>query len=181
MNISSLSSVYTNFIQPLLGGTSAASSAQGSSSVSSASGLPADSKKLSPFAQLVTTLQDLQQQSPTQYQNVTSQIATNLQAAAQKAQSGGNTALASQLTQLATDFKNSSQNNQLPDFQDLASAISQGHHRHGHSDSSTSAAGSSSSNSATQLSQFTTGQNQSLEPAAIIMNTLSSAGISLST
>jgi len=49
--------------------------------------LPSDSSQLSPFVQLMNTLQQLQQADPTKYQQVTQQIATNLQAAAQTAQS----------------------------------------------------------------------------------------------
>src|SRR5580658_7243447 len=59
-----------------------------------------DQSGLSPFAQLMNTLQQLQQSNPTEYQQVTQQIATNLQSAAQTAQSDGNTTEASQLTEL---------------------------------------------------------------------------------
>jgi len=166
MNISSLSSIYSNFIQPILGNTLGVGS-----SATTAPAAPQDSNQLSPFAQLATTLQQLQQQSPAQYQNLTKQIAANLQTAAGTAQSGGNTTLANQLTQLAADFTSASQNNQLPDFQDLAQAMTGGHHRHHRSDASSAAS---------QLSQFTAGAGtNSTNPASIIFSTLSSAGISL--
>src|SRR5579863_9257537 len=85
-----------------------------------------DSAQLSPFAQLAGILQQLQQSDPTKYKQVTAQIATNLQSAAQTAQSQGNSSAASQLNQLATDFTNASQTGQLPNLQDLAEAVSGG-------------------------------------------------------
>jgi hypothetical protein len=173
MNISSLSSIYSNFIQPILGNTLGVGSGAGIGSASATTpAAPQDSNQLSPFAQIATTLQQLQQQSPAQYQNVTKQIAANLQNAAQAAQSGGNTTLANQLTQLATDFTSASQNNQLPNFHDLAQAIAGGHHGHHRSDASSGAA--------SQLSQYTAAAGtSSLNPASIVFSTLSSAGISL--
>jgi hypothetical protein len=58
-----------------------------------------DSQQLSPFAQLMST--QLQQPDPTQYQQVTQQIATNLQSAAQTAQVEGNSTAVNQLNLLA--------------------------------------------------------------------------------
>ena len=92
---------------------------------------PPDNSRLSPFAQLMSTLQKLQQSDPAKYQQVTQQIATNLQSAAQTAQTAGNTTAATQLNQLATDFTNASKSGQLPNIQDLAQAVG-GHHRHHH-------------------------------------------------
>jgi len=149
----------------------------------------------------MSTLQQLQESNPTQYQQVTQQIATNLQSAAQTATSEGNTSAASQLTQLATDFTNASQSSQLPNIQDLAQAVGGGghhHHHHFHGPSASSSSDSSSSTSSTGTSTSSTGsssstspldqllaafqantsQNDALNPMAIIMNTLSSAGIS---
>jgi len=166
--------------------------------VGSSSLQQSDSGQLSPFAQVLNTLQQLQQSNPTQYQQVTQQIATNLTSAAQTAQSQGNTTAASQLNQLATDFTNASQNNQLPNIQDLAQAMSGHHHHHHHSGSaaSSSSSSSSSSTSSPSAATSTSGTNQSLDqilaafqaaetgiqsnslnPADIILNTLSSAGI----
>lgn len=159
MHVSSLSSIYSNFIQPILSKTLGVTSASAGSAAA-----PQDSNQLSPFAQIATTLQDLQQQNPTQYQNVTKQIASNLQTAAQTAQTGGNSTLANQLTQLSSDFTNASQNNQLPDFQDLAQALSGGHHHQ----------------QGSLLSQFSSGSDtNSANPASIIFSTLSTAGVSL--
>jgi hypothetical protein len=142
--------------------------------------LPSDNSQLSPFVQVMNTLQQLQQSDPTQYQQVTQQIATNLQAAAQSAQSAGNTTAATQLNQLATDFTNASTSGQLPSLQDLAMG---GHHHHHHHSSSTSSASSSSASSTTDqiLAAFGTSatQNDSLDPTSIILNTLSSSGINV--
>jgi hypothetical protein len=155
----------------------------------------------------MSTLQQLQQTNPSQYQQVTSQIATNLQSAAQTAQSEGNTTASNQLSQLATDFTNASKSGQLPNIQDLAQAVGGHHHHHGHhahaasSDSSSSSSSSSSPSSTStsstsnttnnttnnvtsqSLSQlfaaFQSNQTQSdaLNPMKIIQSTLSNAGI----
>jgi len=152
----------------------------------SSSALQPDSGQLSPFAQLLNTLQQLQQSDPTKYQHVTQQIATNLQSAAQTAQTNGNTTAASQLNQLATDFTSASTSGQLPNIQDLAQAMGgHHHHHHFHSGSAGSSSDSSTSSSATQvlsqlLSAFESNgtQSDSLNPMTIILNTLSNAGIS---
>jgi hypothetical protein len=153
-----------------------------------------DNNQLSPFAQVMSELQQLQQSNPTQYQQVTQQIATNLTAAAKTATTAGNTAAASQLTQLATDFTSASTSGQLPSISDLAQALSGHHHHHHHggqsgatSDSTSSTSGSSSGASSTSTSQTlsqllaafqsTATQDSALDPMSIILNTLSSAGI----
>ena len=204
MSLTSISGISASYIQSLLssleGGNSASSSKSGSVDASSLT-LPQDGNaQLSPFAQVMSALQQLQQSSPTEYQQVTSQIATNLQSAAQTATSDGNTSLASQLNQLATDFTNASQNNALPNIQDLAHAMSGGHGHHHHhmgttsgttGSSSTDGTGSASSSSSSELSQLssalssyltnsTSNSSSSLDPFSIITSTLSNAGISLS-
>jgi hypothetical protein len=203
-SISSLSSYLQSLLDTALQGTGSTTNATGKSLTNTSSspvGQQPDSSQLSPFAQLLNTLQQLQQSDPTQYQQVTQQIATNLQSAAQTAQSDGNTTTANQLNQLATDFTNASQSGQLPNIQDLAQAMGGGHHHHHHShasssdsssdsssgSSSTSALSTSSASSTSQLSnqilaafQTSGTQNDSLNPMAIIMNTLSQAGISTS-
>jgi hypothetical protein len=152
--------------------------------------LQPDSQQLSPFARLMSTLQQLQQSDPAKYKEVTGQIATNLQSAAQTAQSEGNTAAASQLTQLSTDFNTASSTGQLPDIKDLAQAVGGHHHHHhghhqAHSDASsgTSVTSSNTSQSLDQiLSAFQSSatQNNPLDPMSIIMSTLSNAGITAS-
>jgi hypothetical protein len=202
MSIGAITNLTTNYLQSILGpalqGTGL--TANTSSTSVNQSGQQSDSGQLSPFAQLLSTLQQLQQANPTQYQQVTQQIGTNLQNAAQTATSDGYTSAATQLNQLATDFTNASQSGQLPNIQDLAQAADGGgghHHHHGHhsfsssasgdsssSDSLTSAASSTSSSSSTNpldqlfaAFQSNATQNESLNPMSIIMNTLSSANI----
>jgi len=192
-----------SYVQQLLStslqgiGSTSGTSANTLSGISS-SALPSDSSQLSPFAQLLNTLQQLQQSNPTQYAQVTQQIATNLQSAAQTATSGGNTAAATQLNQLATDFTNASQSGQLPNIQDLAQAVSGGGHHHHHHHASSAPPASDSSSTSTSSTSSTSGsssdisqllsqlqaafqanstQNQTLNPMSIIFNTLSSAGV----
>jgi hypothetical protein len=178
-----LQSILGSAFQSLGPTTKTAANSSGSASVSSVA--QPDSGQLSPFAQLLSTLQQLQQSSPAQYQQITQQIATNLQSAAQTAQAAGNSTAANQLNQLATDFTNASQNGQLPSAQDLARGIfGQHHHHHSHSAAASGDSGGSSGTGANQalnqlLSTFQTvgQQNSSLSPMTIILNTLSSAGI----
>jgi hypothetical protein len=205
MSTSGIGSLSSSYLQQVL--VSALQSAGITSSSTSSS--PSDSSQLSPFAQLASTLQQLQESAPTKYKQVTQQVATNLQSAAQTAQSQGNSSAASQLTQLASDFTNASQTGQLPNLQDLSQAVggsssgSGGHHHHHHeaasSDTtaasssttpSSTASSSSSSNTSTPLSQLLTSlqqtsdssgiQDASIDPGAIILQTLASAGISTS-
>jgi hypothetical protein len=149
-----------------------------------------DNGQLSPLAQVLSTLQQLQQSNPTQYQQVTQQIATNLQKAAQTAQANGNTTAANQLNQLASDFTSASQNGQLPNIQDLAQAAGGHHHHHAHAQaSSTDSSSSSSSSSSTSNSnsqtlsqllaafQSNAADSDSLNPMSIILNTLGTAGL----
>jgi len=152
--------------------------------------LQTDNQQLSPFAQMLSTLQQLQQTDPTKYQQVTQQIATNLQSAAQTAQADGNSVAANQLNQLATDFTNASTSGQLPNIQDLSQAMTGHHHHHHHAHSASadpdgsSSANSSASSTSQTLSQLLSTlqengtQNNSLNPTTIILDTLSKAGIS---
>jgi DNA-binding transcriptional MerR regulator len=173
MSISAINNV-SSYLQSVL---STALQSTGSTTQTNASSLqlPSDNSQLSPFVQAMNTLQQLQQSDPTKYQQVTQQIATNLQAAAQTAQSEGNTTAANQLNQLATDFGNASTSGQLPNIQDVAQAMSGHHHSHHHH-----GGGSSSSSTVDRLLaafQTNTTQNDSLNPTSIILNTLSNSGI----
>jgi len=177
-----------------IGGTNNTTANSLNSIGTSSVALPADNPQLSPFAQMMSMLQQLQQSDPTKYQQVTQQIATNLQNAAQTAQTDGNSTAAAQLGKLASDFNSASQSGQLPNIQDLAQAIGGGHHHHHHAHvASADAVGNSSANNGSTgtpassvsqaLSQFlslfqsNSTQNDVLNPATIIMNTLSTAGI----
>jgi len=157
-----------------------------------------DNQQLSPFAQMLSELQQLQQTNPTKYQQVTGQIAANLQEAAQTFQADGNSAVANQLNQLAADFTSASQSGQLPNLQDLAQATGgHRHHHHHHSESASTDPSSTSSTNGTSTDAWTSGSNQSqdpllssyqangsqsgsFDPATLILNTLSSAGVSSS-
>jgi aromatic ring hydroxylase len=189
--MSSIASLAGGLLQSILptslltNNTTASSLASATSS--SATQQP-DSGQLSPFAQLAGTLQQLLQSNPAEYKQVTQQIATNLQTAAQTATASGNTTAAAQLTQLATDFSNASSSGQLPNLQDLAHAVGGGHHGHHHGGGSSAASGSSSSSSSASsaLSGFLaslqangTQNSSALNAATIIQNTLTSAGITL--
>jgi hypothetical protein len=147
----------------------------------------ADTPQLSQPAQVLSSLQQLQQSDPAKYQQVTQQVATNLQSAAQTAQTSGNATAATQLNQLSTDFSTASQSGQLPNVQDLAHAIGGGghHHHHSHaassdSDSASQAGGANANQTMNQLLtafQPTTIQTQSVNPTSIILQTLADAGI----
>jgi hypothetical protein len=189
--ISSITNLASSYLQSILNTSTANSSkTSGTSSVTAQS----ENGQLSPFAQLMSTLQQLQQSNPAEYQQVTQQIATNLKTAAQTATADGNSTQASQLNQLATDFSTASQSGQLPNVQDLAQAIGGGHHHHhGHAassnadnSSSTNSASTSSTDSTNSISQMlaafqaNSAQNEATNPMAIIMNALSGAGINIS-
>ncbi len=105
---------------------------------------PPDHSQLSPFARLMSTFQQLQQSDPAKYQQVTGQIAANLQEGAQTAQADGKTTLANQLTQLAAGFTNASTSGELPNIPDLVQAIGGPRHQR-HPDSASVDSGSASS------------------------------------
>jgi hypothetical protein len=156
-----------------------------SNSTNGAGALQPDNGQLSPFAQVLNTLQQLQQSNPSQYAQVTQQIATNLQSAAQTAQANGNSTAASELNSLATDFTSASQSAQLPNVQDHHAPAASGDSDGGSSSGNTANSSGSSTASTSQimsqlLASFQTNATQSAStvPASIIMNTLSNAGLS---
>ena len=182
-----LQSVFTSAIQSTgLTTNSANNSLSTSAAVSSQA---PDNSRLSSFAQLMSELQKLQQSDPARYQQVTSQIAANLQSAAQSATAAGDTTKAAQLTQLATVFSNASKSGQLPDMQDLARAIGGGHHHHHyHVEAASTDPTATPATSLPRIESQTLGLLQrayrtngtssaSTDPMGIIMSTLSSAGI----
>jgi len=174
-----LQSILGNALQTVGLTTTKGASSSDSDNVSSVAQQP-DSGQLSPFAQLLNTLQQLQQSNPAQYQKVTQQIATNLNAASQAAQAAGKQTAANQLQQLATDFSDSSQSGQVPSIQNLTQGIFGQHHHH-HSQGDAPGSDGNSGNQA--LSQLLSAiplsgtPSGSLNPLTIIDNTLSSAGI----
>jgi hypothetical protein len=174
-SMGSINNVSSNYLQSVF------SNLQSSGLTPNTSVAPSsDSQQLSPFAQLMSTLQKLQQSDPAKYQQVTQQIATNLTSAARTAQADGNPIAANQLNQLATDFTDASTSGQLPNVQDLAKAT--GGHPHQHHHHSHAAADPDTSSSANEtlnqlLSSLQTDgmQNSTLDPATIIFNTLSNS------
>ena len=162
----SINSLSPNYLQSMLGtvlqgiGATNNTTANSLNSIgTSSAALPADNQQLSPFAQMMSMLQQLQQSDPTKYQQVTQQIATNLQNAAQTAQADGNSTAAAQLGKLASDFSSASQSGQLPNMQDLAQAIGGGHHHHHHAHAAAA------------------DPNAESNPAMIILNTLYNSGV----
>jgi hypothetical protein len=180
-------------VQSILGSSlqGIGSTSTGTNSASGIGSQQSDSSQLSPFAELMNTLQQLQLSDPAKYKQVTQQISTNLQTAAQTATADGNTTAATQLNSLSTDFTSASQSGQLPNVQDLAQAVGGGHHHHHHhaaassdSSSGTTTSGTGSSSEIGQLLsqlqaafQANSSQSGSLNPMSIIFNTLSAAGI----
>jgi len=189
----------SNYLQSLLVAIDSSASTSGTSnsstsSLSSATSSSSDNSQLSPFAQLLSTLQNLQQSNPTEYKSVMTEVAANLKNAASTATSDGNSTEASQLTALASDFTSAASSGDLPNIQDLAQALGgSGGGLSGppppppSSSSSSSSDGSSSSTSEKLMAQILAAyqasngsQSNALNPMSIIMNTLSSAGVTVS-
>src|SRR5579883_2935122 len=107
MSIGSLSRLTNNYIQsPISKQLTNTTSTPGGTNINSASfAQQPDTNNFSPFAQVLSALQQLQQSNPTQYQQVTQDIGNQLESAAQTAAADGNTQAAANLTQLAADFK----------------------------------------------------------------------------
>lgn len=143
MVISSLSSLLPISLQPGNGVN------RTSPNPFSASQTQSDSPSISPAASFLSMLQQVQQQNPNLFKQITSQIATQLQNQAKAATAQGNSTQASQLNQLATEFQNASSTGQLPSAQALQQAgfgtQHHGHHGHHHGGGS-----SSSTNTDTQ-------------------------------
>lgn len=96
---------------------------------------PADSPNISPAASFLSMLQQVQQQNPTLFKQITSRVAAQFQVQAKAAAAQGDSTRARQLNQLATEFQNSSTTGQLPSAQALQEAgfgTHHGHHGHHH-------------------------------------------------
>lgn len=180
--MSPISGLSSSYVQSILGSAlqSAGLNPNSTTTTTSSTVAQTDGQQLSPFAQMLSALQQLQQSDPSKYTTVTQQISTNLQAAAQTAQAQGNTAAATQLNQLATDFSNASKSGQMPNIQDLAQAAG-GHHHHHHGHRGSSGSESSQKQALDQLlsalNSASTAQSDSLNPMAIIGSTLANAGV----
>jgi hypothetical protein len=192
--VSSINGVSGSYIQSILSNILSGTGSASKTSQNSLSGLSAtslqkqDDSQLSPFALLVSKLQELQKSDRAKYKEITAEIATKLKAAADTATADGNTTAAAQLNKLASDFTDASSSGQLPNLKDLAQAIGGGHHGH-HRHAVDSDASTTTSNSAASASQAlsqllaslqpTGTQNSALDPMSIIMKSLSDAGINL--
>jgi len=180
MSIHSVSSLTSNsYLEQILNSALQTYGASANSTNTSSASQSSDASQLSPFAQILRTLQEVQQSNPTEYATLTKQIATNLQTAAQTDTADGNTSGASQLSQLATDFTTASTSGQLPNIADLAQALG------GPPPPPESSTTSSSSSVFQQLEQLLASlqangsSSQSLTPQSIILQTLSNAGVYL--
>ena len=125
MMINPLSSLQSLF-QPVSNNTAA-----GNTKSVSAATLQDSTSDISPMAMFLSNLQQMQQQNPDQFKQITANIAAKLQQAAKDAQSKGNSAWADQLNQLASQFQNASTTGQMPAVQSLQQAGMSGHHHHG--------------------------------------------------
>ena len=83
------------------------------------------------MAMFLSNLQQMQQQNPDQFKQITASVAAQLRQAAKDALSKGNSAWADQLNQLASQFQNASTTGQMPAVQSLQQAGMSGHHHHG--------------------------------------------------
>jgi hypothetical protein len=122
MNVNSVTSLLPSYLLPF-NSTANTVNARSASSVQQ----QADVLGLSPAAGFLSQLQQLQTQSPQQFQALISQLTGQLQKAATKANNSGNTAQASQLTQLAKSFQNAATGGALPTAQQLQQAGIIGH------------------------------------------------------
>ena len=78
-----------------------------------------DSAQLSPLAQFVAQLQNIQESNPTEYPSVLSQIASNMKTAADTATQSGDSYAASEYNTLVKDFTEAAKSGDLPNIQDL--------------------------------------------------------------
>jgi hypothetical protein len=122
MNVNSVTSLLPSYLLPF-NSTANTANARSASSVQQ----QADVLGLSPAAGFLNQLQQLQTQSPQQFQALISQLTGQLQKAATTANNNGNTTQASQLTHLAKSFQNAASGGALPTAQQLQQAGIIGH------------------------------------------------------
>lgn len=109
MTISPLASSALNWLQRVGQPSSSGTGTSSGSGTSPAS----DSAPISGPAKLLNQLQQLATANPKQFKQVTSQLAARLQKGSSVAQGLGNTTLAGQLSQLASQFQSASQTGQI--------------------------------------------------------------------
>jgi hypothetical protein len=146
---------------------------QASTTTATSSGsVPTDSSAISSFANLMSELQQLQQNDPTKFKAVMADIASTLKTDAQNATGSQ----ASALNNLAAKFDQAAQTGQMPNLQPQGQQGAGGHHHHHHhvqSYQSQAADGtpSAASGSSSQQAPFSLAQ--------VIQNALQTAGVSL--
>ncbi len=144
---SGVNSIYTaSQLQSInsLGSSSASSSAAGAGQTGQSSA------NISPLAQLLSDLQQLQAKSPDQFKQVVTQIASQLQAAAQQQ---GQTSQGQFLTDLAGKFQNVASTGDLSQLQ--PHHHHHGHHAHGAYNQSGQPVSSTTSNTSSQTGSST--------------------------
>ena len=178
-------SLASNFLPPILGSAiqgiarAAGKTANHIGGINLSAPPRPDSGGVSPFAQILVSLQQLQQSDSAKYKDVTQQIATNLGNASHTAQSNGDTGAADLLSRLSTDFADAAKSGQLPNVQDLASAI-KGHHPHRHHRAEVPASAQTGDQSLKALlDAFKTNfaASDATNPLSIIQNSLAEAGV----
>jgi hypothetical protein len=153
MTVNSISSLSASYLQVL---TNSASTKADQASLS----LPQDSSSdISPVARFLSQLQQIQQQDPAKFQQITSKIAGRLRDAATAAQKQGNSSQADQLNQLADQFQQAADTGQVPTAQALQQAGLSGHHHGGSRISNLFQQSTSDSDSPSLLSTLLTTSN----------------------
>ncbi len=140
-----------------------ASQATSTQSTGTGNSVATDSAQLSPMADLLNQLQQLQQTDPDKFKSVMSSIADTLKTDAQSATGPQ----AQRLNALADKFSQAAQTGQMPDLQPKGQPGASGHHQHHHHQVQSYQQGSDAT---------TSGQNQPrLDLAQIIQSALQQA------
>jgi hypothetical protein len=168
MNVSSVASLFPSYLQPFKSTANSAQNANSASSVQQGADVPS----LSPTAQFLNQLQQLQTQSPQKFQAIISTITGQLQQAASTASKNGNSTEASALTHLAKSFQSAGSGGALPSSQLLQQAGLSGHHHHHGGGHHGGGSAQSAAVNAFQAPNTADSQNQSL--AAKLFGTVTS-------
>jgi acid phosphatase family membrane protein YuiD len=139
----------------------------------SSGGVPTDSSAISSFANLMSELQQLQQNDPTKFKAVMADIASTLKTDAQNATGSQ----ASFLNKLADKFDQAAQTGQMPNLQPQGAQGAGGHHHHHHVQSYQSQAADTDGTSSAAASGSS--QQTPFNLAQVIQNALQTAGVSL--
>lgn len=133
-----------------------------------------DSAQLSPLAQFVVQLQNIQESHPTEYPSVLSQIADNLKTAADTATQSGDPYTASDYNTLVKDFTDAAKSGGLPNIQDLVQVFEDqgGIPTFGLAPPATYAPSNSSATALTQPANATDLPNQSEKLVADILHAI---------